>query len=488
LFSKILNLVNSNELKGKFARGGLVLTSASAFEIGARLLRNVILTRLLVPEYFGLMAMIMSVMAFFEAFTEVGVRHVVIQNKKGGSEEFLNVAWWFSSIRGACLFVAAFFAAPLVCDFYSAPELLLPIRAAFAALLLNGIVSPRIHALEKELKYLKFVAMKQGSAVLNVVTAVVLSLFIKSVWPLVIGLVIEYAGICLLSYVLIPFRPKLRINKTYMGEILRFARGMFGLPILTFTFFQFDIFIIGKLLTREELGLYSIARSLALVSILAFSKIVRPLVLPALSKIKDSKKSLKMALLNITDLICVVCMPFTAFCVVFAEPLLSFAYGPRYGTVSASYSILAVYVLFRLLGIILMQLFYVLAAPHLQRRFALIRALLVLAVAYPVVNTFGLVGAAMTVLAGMLFMHSMQLACAGKLVALRLSEYAGCLIRGAGYSCIVIIPGLAVRSYLPYSDLQTLIIGVLLCLCAWCFAARTDHYQAIVLGDQTLSS
>ncbi|MCD4726513.1 MAG: oligosaccharide flippase family protein, partial [Pirellulales bacterium] len=135
MLSKILSILKSENLRGKFARGGIILTLGSACDIGARFVRNIILARLLVPECFGLMANILSAVALFEAITEVGAKQAVIQNKRGGSYEFLNVTWWFSAVRGVGLYVFAFFSAPLICDFYDAPKLLVPMRAAYTALI-----------------------------------------------------------------------------------------------------------------------------------------------------------------------------------------------------------------------------------------------------------------------------------------------------------------------------------------------------------------
>ena len=91
---------------------------------GSRLIRNMVLARLLVPEAFGTMAIIMMAAMALEAVTEVGVKQSVIQNKCGADPDYLNVAWWFQAIRGALLFALAFLAAPWVSAFYDRPELL----------------------------------------------------------------------------------------------------------------------------------------------------------------------------------------------------------------------------------------------------------------------------------------------------------------------------------------------------------------------------
>ena len=477
--------MGAKDLKGKFARGTIVLSSASAFEIGLRFVRNIILTRLLAPEYFGLMATIMSTIAVSEAFTEVGIRQAVIQNKKGARNEFLNAAWWFSTLRGASLYVIAFIVAPYICEFFRTAEIILPMRIAFLALVFRGSISPRMYVLEKELNYTKLIIIQQGSAILNVSITVILSIYYQTIWPLVIGLTVENFFIFLFSFILLPFRPRFIIERFYLREIFQFARRMFGLPVLATIFFQFDIFIIGRLLNMEQLGLYSMARTLALVPVTAFSKTVRPVVLPAFSKLQNSKESLVRWLLNITDLVVLITMPIIALSIIISKPLLSLLFGPKYGTVSIPFSILMLYVFVRLISIIIMQLFFSLGRPDLQRRFAFVRVIIVMIFAYPATKAFGLVGASSTVLLAMLSLFVLQIRWAIKLIDMKLTAYLICLGRGLAFSSVVILPLIALRFLFQETNLTVIIVGIFLCFFSWGIAARTLYYNTTIFGGSS---
>lgn len=431
------------------------------------------------------MMIILGVVQLSEAFTEVGVRQAVIQNKNGAAPDFLNVAWWFSAIRGLVLYGAAFLLAPLFCQFYEKPLLLDPMRVAFIALLLHGLVSTRMYVLEKELHYLKFVVMKQGAAVLNAIVAVVLSLYVKNVWPLVIGFVVEYAGTFVLSFLLVPIRPRFSIGREYLGDIWQFARRMFGLPLLTSLYFQIDVMLVPKFFTWDEAGMYSVARTLALMPVLAFTRTVLPLVLPVFSKLQGSSPRLKETILKISDLTAVVAMPFVAFCIVFSENLLSFLYLPKYGAVVIPFSVLMIYVLIRLLSLILMQLYFVLVRPDLQRTFAVIRLAITAAVFYPAIRFFGLKGVALAVGVGMLALLVMQIVCARRLIGLRLSEYGLCLMRGSVYGGLVFLAGIIIRHFFSGSDLVVLVLGGIACLAVWGAAMSSSHYRMILLGHRT---
>ena len=484
MLSKVRHIFYSNELKARFARGGIVLGGASVFDVGLRFLRNVVLTRILAPEYFGHMATIMSAVAVSEAFTEVGVRQSVIHNRKGDTSEFLNAAWWFSCMRGVIMYTIALAAAPLISAFFDAPELLFPMRIAFSALLLHGLVSPRMHVLEKKLNYFKLIVIRQGSAVLNVLVAITLSFYIKSIWPLVIGFTLENFARFIFSFFFLPFRPKIPIDRYSFYEILQFAKRMFGLPILSTFFFQFDIFVIGRMLNMEQLGLYSVARTFALFPVTVFAKTVKPLVLPVFSKLQDSPVTLGHWLMKMSDLTCLIFMPLISLCIVNSNTLLSLLYGPQYGAVWIAFSILMGYIFLRLLSTIMMQLFLGLGRPDLQRWFAFFRVLAVFLLAYPLTIRFGLIGTSSTVLVAMLFLFIPQVKYSLKLTHLNLGDYTMCLVRGLIFSAIIVSPGLIVRVFFQSYKFLPLVVCLLLCIVTWSIAFNTSRYKIAFSGKK----
>ena len=117
-FVTITDKIRGDSLKARCARSGVVL-GIGAFI--AKLLgfgSKVVLTRLLLPQEIGLMVMILSLTGLFEALTEVGIKQSVIQNKRGEQWEYLNMAWWFQSLRGIGLYAVAFLVIPWLCEFY----------------------------------------------------------------------------------------------------------------------------------------------------------------------------------------------------------------------------------------------------------------------------------------------------------------------------------------------------------------------------------
>lgn len=447
------------------------MTAGSLIENSLRFIRNVILARILMPEAFGVMATALAAVQIMEAFSEVGFRQSVIQSKDGDKRGFLNIIWWLSSLRGLMLYGIGYFTAPMICVFYDKPELLPILRTVFLAIIFRGLVSPRLHVLEKKLQFPRWVIVMQGSGVLGVIIAIVSAFFLYNVWALILGHLSEALILCVLSFILCPFKPGFKVESAYLPDILRFARRMFGIPILTALFIRTDIFVIGKVLTLEHLGMYSLARSLADLPNIFLSKIIHPLVLPALSSIQDDKDKLKNSLLMITRVTATFGVPFIAFIAMFSKPVLSLVYGSQYSAVAIPFSIWCVYAIIFLLSTFIMNLYIALGKPHIHRTASLVRTVLLILIIYPVTKGFGLTGASSAVLIAMCSSLAVQMIYLKKLINLNLYEYCNCWFCGLMLSLVVIIPGISFIAVFSFQGIGPILIGVLSCFIAWTLGA-----------------
>jgi O-antigen/teichoic acid export membrane protein len=388
-----------NNLKFKVGIGGLVLGSGSGIENAARFLRNMILTRLLAPEAFGMMAIVMAVNAMYEAFTEVGIRESVIQNPRGSEETFLNGAWWFSLIRSCSLYLVAFFVAPLIAHFYKNGNLILLIRFAFLNMLFSGAVSAGAYSSLKKLDYRRWTVIVSGGNICGIIFAIFLAFILRNVWALAIGFCAESLFRLVLSYILCPFMPRPVFHKQDLQDLFKFARGMFGLPLLTFISMRADTFTLGKLYSTSELGLYNMASNLAQMPSLMFSSLLGQTLLPAFSTMQQDTKKLSDTFMKTSSLILYSNLPLVLFCFFFGKPLLTLAYGFPYAAYSLPFGVIFLAFSIRTCQIPLVTVSFARGHPGLNRFAALIRALLAVALIYPASKLYGFLGASLLILA-----------------------------------------------------------------------------------------
>jgi len=408
----------------------MALAVGTVFERGLRFVRYVVLARILAPDQFGLMALVMVASSAFEALTEVGIKQSVIQNKRGADPEYLNVAWWFQAVRGLGLFLIAFIAAPWISSFYEKPELLWLLRVAFLAVLFRGLVSPRAHLLEKQYRFGTVVFLIQGSGVLGAVITIVSAFIMRNVWALIIGFVSEFAVMCVLSHVFVPFLPRFRMDRACLGELMDFARGMFGVAILTMIAFEMDVLVLGKVVSGDELGMYYLAMTLVLLPITLFGRVVTPVLLPAFSEKQDDREALRRAILWVTRATAVFILPLVAFMASCSGGILALVYRSEYTAVTVPCAVLCLLIVFRTQAPIFNSAYLAVGQPRLNRRFVVLRAAIIGGLIYPAVVHFGLLGAAVVVILGNGIGLIMQVFWCRRIVELKFLAYARCYLPG----------------------------------------------------------
>ena len=436
--------LKGTDIKAKSARAVVALSIGTVAGGSMRFIRSMILARILAPDQLGVMALVMSFSVAFEALTEVGVKQSIIQNKQGAHTDYLNVAWWMQVVRGLCLFGIAFLAAPWISSFYDNPGLLNLLRVSFIAIVLKGFVSPRAYVLEKEYKFGKAVFLIQGSAVLGAIITVVLALMIRNVWALVIGFVIEMAILCILSFILVPFLPRFEIDRKSLSELMKYAHRMFGLPVLTMFSFQAPILVLGKVISADQLGLYSLATLFAYIPEDLYIRIIAPVVLPAFSEKQDDNRALCRGLIQTTRWTAILVMPFVVFMAFSAKELLFLAYGSRYVVMAVPFSILCLKIVAQNQAVSLAGIYLAVGKPHLQRRFAVVRAAFIIGLIYPAAVRFGPLGTAVVVALSHYAVLLMQVLKAREVIGLQFSRY----LRSYNHGLLITLPVIVVFSLL----------------------------------------
>jgi O-antigen/teichoic acid export membrane protein len=487
-------------LKARVLRGGALMGIGSVAEHALRFLRNMILTRLLMPEALGVMTIILAVNAALESFTEVGIREAVVQHKDAEHRSFLNAAWWFATGRGALLCSIGLLVAPLLASFYHIPQARGLLMLSFVAIFFNGAQSTRAFVALKKMHYARWVAIMQGSALAGVSFTLVLVWLLRDMRALVYGYIAEAVFRLVLSFIVCPFKPGLQFEKTQTQELFRFAGGMAGVPFLTFLFLQADIFVLGKAVSKHDLGLYGMAGTLAGIPAVLISIFINPILMPAFAQIRDQYERINAALLKTTRAMSLVGFPLCAWVLLFGPGAMSAVYGPAYGAVGYVFAILFCSTVLRTMASPIPAIYLGIGQPALNRIFAGIRTGIILLIIYPGVLLWGLKGAAVAGALAMTVAWIFQVRRMGTLTHLDTRRYAisaaaglfgAGVVGGAGY-CARTLWGSTLLTLCGTGALSVVVAAVSIGLVMRNFAAPENTGSkgtiAVLSPEQAVSS
>ena len=288
-------------LKSRMLRAAGWLFAGNLSAQVLRLASSLILTRLLVPEAFGLMAAVNTLYFGLLMFSDLGIWQSVVRSRRSDDDRFLGTAMTIQILRGVLLaagvvmlalgvrFAAGqeWFAAGTV---YADP--LMPwLMAGFAlCALIQGCESIQLATAQRDMAARLVVSLELATQLVTIVITVLAAWHLRSVWALLAG---TLAGALLktaLSYTMLPGR---RVRPCWdadsANEIIGFGKWIFFSSIIGFLALQGEKLILGGLLGLAAFGVFSIASNLFAAVVALYSTLNGRVIFASLSLVLNQE-------------------------------------------------------------------------------------------------------------------------------------------------------------------------------------------------------
>ncbi len=315
-------------------------------------IRLVVLGRILGPETFGLLAMMLVVTGFAELFCHMGLSEAIIQRPDPNRNE-LSSLYWLNIALGGLLYVILLLLTPLIATLYSTPELvhLLPLAA------LAFIISPwgiQFRALlQKQLSFRPLAIIDIFAAVFSMVVAITLALWGYGVWSLVWGQLAASLAIAL-SLVFVGWRrqmlPELYFDHMAIKPYLSFGLHLMGSRMLNYFNSRVDQLVVGVLLGSQALGYYSMAFNLVLQPVAKINPVLTQVAFPVLARVRSDKMRLRRGYFRMLDLLTSINAPVLIGIAIVAPVLIPVLLGERWMPMVPLIQVLALFSLIRSTG------------------------------------------------------------------------------------------------------------------------------------------
>ena len=270
---------------------------------GAQALRfvsNVILTRLLFPEAFGLMMLVNTVIMGLEMFSDVGTRASLIQSRRGNDDGFLRTAFTVKAVRGVSLWLIASALSYPASLFFQKPELATILPVASLNAIVMGFGSTKVLLASRNMQLRQLTALNLSTQFIAIVVMISWAYFHPSVWALVAGTLTGSLSNVIAGHLLFPGRSdRFGWDKSAAQEMFRFGRWIFFSTALAYLAGQGDALLMGRMVTVTQLGVFAIASNLAKLVGEALNHLGNSVLFPAYSKVvRETPERLPAVLLK----------------------------------------------------------------------------------------------------------------------------------------------------------------------------------------------
>lgn len=267
------------DLGGRALRGGTVMLAAQVVRFVLRLGAMVVLSRLLPPCDFGLVAMVTAITGFAALFQDLGLSTATVQQPDLQPRQ-VSTLFWMNCAAGAMLGVLTAVSAPLIAAMYGDPRLVEITVALAGTFVIAGVGVQHLAILNRQMRFTALAAIALGALLLGTAVSVLLALLGLGYWALVAMPLVTTGATTVAAWVVQPWRPSRPGGAEGLGGLLRFGGGLIGFKAVNYVARNADKVLLGLRWGTAPLGLYSRAYQMLLMPL---SQIVSPLTSVALS-------------------------------------------------------------------------------------------------------------------------------------------------------------------------------------------------------------
>lgn len=310
-------------------RGAAWTIGAYGASVATRFGSNVVLSRLVTPDVFGVMLIINTLRTGIELIFDAGIGQNIVQNPSGEARAFRFTAWTIQLMRGIFLSVLLCLAAiPLGALYQLPPE---TIQLSAVTLLVGAGASMSVYLLQRRLQFVRLNLFDLGMDLTGAALTLALAYASPTVWALIFASLFATAIRTGATYLLPDAAAKLHWNADYAKQILSFGKWIYLSSLLAFLCSSFDKLYLGQSIPLALLGIYGLARTVAELPAALAGRLGYSLLFPLIAGHQSQERS------AVRGRLAPLRLKFIALCAVgiavgaaFADYAIEFIYDHRY--------------------------------------------------------------------------------------------------------------------------------------------------------------
>lgn len=261
----------------------------------AQLVVQLVLARILAPEAFGVLAILLVFTQIADSVAQSGMGTALIQREGAGLREY-STALWLSLGLAAALYVLLFLAAPVIEAFYGMPGLTAPLRVLSLTFVFNAFNSIQRSYLQKSMDFRDLCKANVLALALSGAAGIAAALMGWGIWALVVQYVAQAALACVTLLRFSPWRPSFEFDPGVAKELYSYGWKICVTGILNTIYTSVSELILGKTCSASDLGLYSQGRKWPNAGMQLFSNAIQNVFLPAFSELQSDAGALRASM------------------------------------------------------------------------------------------------------------------------------------------------------------------------------------------------
>ncbi len=288
---------------------------------GVQFVLQIILARLLDPEHYGVLSLMLIFTTLANVFVQNGFNTALIQNKDVDEDDYSSV-FWVSLGISVLLYVVIFLSAPLIASFYEMPDIIWPLRVIALMLIPGAFNSVQLAKVSREMDFKKVFLSNIGGILVSGIVGIVLAYAGAGMWALVAQYLVNIIVACIVMLFTVKWFPKFVVNWKRIKILFSFGWKLLVSSLLDTLYQDLRSLVIGKKYDEGTLGYYNRGKQFPQFIVNAVNGTVQSVMLPAMSEKQDNLQQVKAMTRNSIMLSTYIMMPIMAGLAGVATPVV----------------------------------------------------------------------------------------------------------------------------------------------------------------------
>lgn len=317
------------DLRAHSVRGGAYTLSSQICKFVVALATITILARLLTPDDFGLLTMVMVVTGLVALFKDLGLAKATIQ-RMDVSHAQISTLFWINVGTGLVMAVATVVVAPVVAWFYRDPRLT-EITFGMAGLFLFGGLTVQHQALlRRQMKFGPLAVVEVLSPAIGAAAGIIAALRGAGYWSLVVLHVSTAACLAVGVWIACRWRPGLPVRGSGIRPMLAYGGRLTAFSVVNYAARNVDKMLIGRFFESAAAGFYGKAYQLMLLPVQQLNTPASGVAIPTLSRLQNDPERYRAYYRRGIELLVALGMPAVVFLFVTADKMVLLVLGPQW--------------------------------------------------------------------------------------------------------------------------------------------------------------
>ncbi|MBN1060028.1 lipopolysaccharide biosynthesis protein [Clostridium botulinum] len=259
---------------------------------GIQFIVQIVLARVLVPNDYGIIALIAIFITIANVFVQSGFNTALIQKKDANETDFSSV-FYLSVVVASLLYLFLFFTAPFIADFYSIPELVSVLRVLSITLFFGAFTSIQNAVISKKMQFKKLFFSSLGAMILSGIVGIVLAYAGFGVWALVVQQLTNQFSVTIILWFTVKWRPKLIFSFKRVKGLFSYGWKLLASSLIDTLYMNLRSLIIGKMYSPVMLGFYNRGDQFPQLIVSNINGSIQSVMLPALSLEQSNRQRVK---------------------------------------------------------------------------------------------------------------------------------------------------------------------------------------------------